>query len=361
MDCFPTYDWLVCLIVKDSLLMRSRLPSILWQSNLWQSSTKISKRKTVQRRSLSKRKRQRQQADEEEHEEVEHTEEDEEEEEYEVEAILAKKGVKYHIKWKGFTDTTWEVRENLSHCEDLVSEFEASQAGKQRARPLKATRRSGQDPDSSPPRQNTTRTEELTDQVKEAVRQGREGGSNETTIDHSDQGASSPSNREVVSSGRSMWFPANQRWISYTSDGSDEDSAECKTNDDEATGNVSAATLPLASVPPKTPPTPRIRQNAAKAAAGGLERALIGKLVAYSPKADKWLSNNVYEVVGSTFIVGRVCLYHFVKKKGLYEIRWLDSMFQNRVEKVDLAVVKQGLQNYEHLQEKMAGRSDTPR
>ena len=54
-------------------------------------------------------------------------------------------------------------------------------------------------------------------------------------------------------------------------------------------------------------------------------------------------------------------MYHFVKKQGLYEIRWLDSMFQNRVEKVDLAVVKKGRQNYEHLQEQMAGRGDTPR
>ena len=36
-------------------------------------------------------------------------------------------------------------------------------------------------------------------------------------------------------------------------------------------------------------------------------------------------------------------------------------MFQNRVENVDLSVVKQGRQNYEQVQEQLAGRSDTPR
>lgn len=50
--------------------------------------------------------------------------------EYEVEEItgkkIAKKGVFYKIKWKGYpiSDSTWEPMPNLTNVADLIEEFE---------------------------------------------------------------------------------------------------------------------------------------------------------------------------------------------------------------------------------------------
>jgi hypothetical protein len=73
---------------------------------------------------------------------------------------------------------------------------------------------------------------------------------------------------------------------------------------------------------------------------GGPERAYLGKMVAFSPAVSMWLKHGVYAGVGAAYIVGRISDYKYTKKQGLYEIRWLDSMFQNQVENVSVAVVK---------------------
>jgi len=47
-----------------------------------------------------------------------------------VEDILDSKEIKgkkfYEVKWKGWTDSTWEPKENLESCPDLIAEFEQS-------------------------------------------------------------------------------------------------------------------------------------------------------------------------------------------------------------------------------------------
>ena len=50
-------------------------------------------------------------------------------EEYEVEKILAKKGGKYRVKWKGWplSDATWEPAAHLANSQPLIAEFEAAQ------------------------------------------------------------------------------------------------------------------------------------------------------------------------------------------------------------------------------------------
>lgn len=95
-----------------------------------------------------------------------------------------------------------------------------------------------------------------------------------------------------------------------------------------------------------TPPRP---SGNSSTRADGLERTYLGKYVAFSPAYDKWLKGPNYDGVGTAFIVGRISDYRYMKKQGLYEIRWLESMFQKQVEKIPIATVKQGFQNYEKL------------
>lgn len=53
----------------------------------------------------------------------------EEENEFEVEKILDQKDQKYLIKWKGYDDTenTWEPRQNLKNCHQLLRHFQQNQ------------------------------------------------------------------------------------------------------------------------------------------------------------------------------------------------------------------------------------------
>jgi len=54
-----------------------------------------------------------------------------EEEEYVVERVVDKRTrrgkVEYNIKWKGFShdENTWEPVENLDHCKNMITEYEA--------------------------------------------------------------------------------------------------------------------------------------------------------------------------------------------------------------------------------------------
>jgi len=57
-----------------------------------------------------------------------------------------------------------------------------------------------------------------------------------------------------------------------------------------------------------------------------------------------------YKRVGSTFITARVC--SFKNRDGKYEIRWIDTAFNNMTERVDLATVRRGRQNYEMIKHK---------
>lgn len=89
----------------------------------------------------------------------------------------------------------------------------------------------------------------------------------------------------------------------------------------------------------------------------GLERSFIGRLVAFSPSLEPWMRDALYRPAGSTFIIGRICDYRYAKRQGLYEVRWLDSIFQKRVEKIDLGTIRRGRENYDQLH----ARRDNPR
>jgi len=78
---------------------------------------------------------------------------DEEDGEYEVEEILdksierlanGKRVTKYHIKWKGYEETTWEPEENLS-CGALLYEFDKKYKAKQRYNAMLADEDDGEE------------------------------------------------------------------------------------------------------------------------------------------------------------------------------------------------------------------------
>ncbi|KAE9162145.1 hypothetical protein PF005_g30971, partial [Phytophthora fragariae] len=64
--------------------------------------------------------------------------------EFEVEKIIEVKFVrgepKYHVKWKGYDETSWEPESNL-HCPELLNKFKAAQLQEARALKKKATRK----------------------------------------------------------------------------------------------------------------------------------------------------------------------------------------------------------------------------
>ena len=46
--------------------------------------------------------------------------------EWEIERIIGHKGTKnrhYHIKWKGYEETTWEPEENLSQAQESITDY----------------------------------------------------------------------------------------------------------------------------------------------------------------------------------------------------------------------------------------------
>ncbi len=69
---------------------------------------------------------------------------EEAEDEYVVEKIVDKRiangTVKYLVKWTGWpdSDNTWEARDNLENCKDLVEKFELRRKAEKRAKEGKA-------------------------------------------------------------------------------------------------------------------------------------------------------------------------------------------------------------------------------
>ncbi|POM63514.1 Transposase [Phytophthora palmivora] len=76
-------------------------------------------------------------------------------------------------------------------------------------------------------------------------------------------------------------------------------------------------------------------------------------LVAFTPTKERWMVTKILKPVlgqvGNSYIVGRVCKRTAKKKTVLYEIRWLDSLFQNQVHLVEIGVVQRGIENYRLL------------
>jgi hypothetical protein len=87
----------------------------------------------------------------------------------------------------------------------------------------------------------------------------------------------------------------------------------------------------------------------------GKKADVIGSRVAFSPRAEEWMTAKLYSGVGSLYLVGVVSRQ---KKKGngrpipdQFEIRWTVSQFQSsaHIHYVSLAKVKEGISNYNQM------------
>eukprot|EP00644_Phytophthora_capsici_P005194 jgi/Phyca11/96660/e_gw1.1.1415.1 len=78
-----------------------------------------------------------------------------------------------------------------------------------------------------------------------------------------------------------------------------------------------------------------------------LQDMYVDKLVAFTPDKETWMKAKAYQPVGTSYIVG--CVYRYVRKgksASLFQVRWLDSRFQNTVETVSLGIIQRGAKNY---------------
>ncbi|KAG6942880.1 hypothetical protein JG688_00017877 [Phytophthora aleatoria] len=71
------------------------------------------------------------------------------------------------------------------------------------------------------------------------------------------------------------------------------------------------------------------------------------------PSKSKWLLTkkleSTFRPVGTAYIVGRVCRRLVQNRAVLYEIRWLDSIFQKHTHSVPVGVLQEGIENYRLL------------
>jgi hypothetical protein len=85
-----------------------------------------------------------------------------------------------------------------------------------------------------------------------------------------------------------------------------------------------------------------------------LQEAYLDKLVAFAPERESWMKSKLYRPVGTAYIVGRICRRPMRGKfASLFEIRWIESQFQNVVEHVSVGSVQRGITNYEALTQTM--------
>jgi hypothetical protein len=76
----------------------------------------------------------------------------------------------------------------------------------------------------------------------------------------------------------------------------------------------------------------------------------LDKLVVFSPEREDWMKSKHYRPVGTVYIVGLICRRPIRGKfASLFEIRWLDSQFQIKVEHVSVGCATRGIENYEEL------------
>lgn len=83
-------------------------------------------------------------------------------------------------------------------------------------------------------------------------------------------------------------------------------------NCDDLVATYEAETLARSKPRTRAPKEPEEK----KSKTHGLERSYLGKLLAFSPATAQWMKKPVYGVAGSTYIVGRVCYYKYIKKQG---------------------------------------------
>ncbi|OWZ17606.1 hypothetical protein PHMEG_0008429 [Phytophthora megakarya] len=78
-----------------------------------------------------------------------------------------------------------------------------------------------------------------------------------------------------------------------------------------------------------------------------IQNVYVDKLVAFSPDKAKWMKAKAYQTVGATYIIGRVCRQAKMGKySSLFQLRWLDTQFQENVENFSVGLVQDGIRNY---------------
>ncbi|KAG3162833.1 hypothetical protein PI126_g5809 [Phytophthora idaei] len=81
-----------------------------------------------------------------------------------------------------------------------------------------------------------------------------------------------------------------------------------------------------------------------------LQYIYVHKLVAVSPEKEPWMKSTVYKVVGTAYIMGRVCRrMRKGKKTSLFQVRWIDLQFQHAVEYLSVGKVQDDIEYYRTL------------
>ncbi|KAG3235223.1 hypothetical protein PI124_g19737 [Phytophthora idaei] len=105
----------------------------------------------------------------------------------------------------------------------------------------------------------------------------------------------------------------------------------------------------VATTREQTPDSSR-RDPAARTPPMMLQEVHLNKLVAFTPEREAWMKSKHYRPIGPTYIVGRVCRRPMRGKfVSLFEIRWLDSQFQDVVEHVSVGCDQSGVKTYKAL------------
>ncbi|KAG3134832.1 hypothetical protein PI124_g19153 [Phytophthora idaei] len=122
---------------------------------------------------------------------------------------------------------------------------------------------------------------------------------------------------------------------------------ECATRSSDTSASIHSSTPDMStsniSDPPDEPDVSTSRAVATPTAAS-LPQLYIEKLVAYSPAKQPWLSGRTFDDAGTAYIFGHVS--RFDKKKGLFQVQWLNTQFQKADKWVSMSFVQRGVENY---------------
>lgn len=306
--------------------------------------------------------------------------ESDEDEEYEVDTLLSKRVrggiVEYLVSWKGYDDQTWEPTENLPPV--IVQVFEDAAANARDSAEVLVTEcheqvrdqdaasiAVGSECDSIEVVDSDEDWIPNTDQEQDAqAASGISGVCDEVQILDSDSQGENvvvdlASNANQVENDAGASSPARPLLKSKKSSISRKNTKSVR----QSTPSFMAQLLEAgggecASVSPETDVSGEVSNNP-------VEDMYVNKLVAFCPEVEPWMAKTKekkkrYQVVGSTYIVGRVCKRFIPKrKKGeakprgpavfKFKIVWLDTVFQSEVEEVTLDVIIKGIENHVSL------------
>ena len=290
---------------------------------------------------------------------------------YDVEGIVASREndgkIEYQIKWKHFDYVTWVAEDNIN-CPELIAAYErrakdAEQDGEDVECRDAAGEQVGADSDSD-------------SDYKEEHLECRDAAGEQVGAD-SDSDYKEEHERVAPNDGLGGDLHAEEQVRSAASDqastdvsrneGKDAEAAstphqDTSTNDglggDHAEEQVRSAASDQASTD--------VSRNEGKDAEAAstphqhtstsIENDFTGQFVAFSPHRCPWLKNKAYKVVKEAYLLGRIC--HAKKRKSdssgkkvwVYELKWLDTQFNNLAEWITVDFVQQGVDDFKRVE-----------